>query len=366
MYCLRGPKPGVRMNVGYPMNSKKLWTRWFCFLLSLLVCSGATTAYAENPAVSDAARTHFKAGLAYLEDPGGAKYEEAYREFHTAYADSPSYKILNNIGLCALYLERDGEAIDSYEGYLAAAPKAEIPDKQRLQIESDLARLKSGIVTLTLKGLPPNTNIVDERLVTQGSNLVNRYTANTPEFTLRIHPGNHRVTLQAKGYQSEVFELNGNPSTQHTHDAALVKSESSDTSAKPVTAVNQAPTTEPPAASAKSSLGPAFYVSAIATGVFAASATATGLLALSSKKELKQLNEEKSDLAGAKKAHDDTNRYALFCDLSIGATILAAGATTYFYLSAPTTEKPPAANARINLTPVLGQHETGLAITGTF
>jgi hypothetical protein len=78
-------------------------------LARLLLALGlfiATTASAQNkPAdviITENARKHFKAGVAYIEDPSGPKYEEAYLEFHKAYNESPTYKILTNIGLCAL------------------------------------------------------------------------------------------------------------------------------------------------------------------------------------------------------------------------------------------------------------------------
>ena len=56
-----------------------------------------------------------------LQDPKAPRYEDAYREFKAAYAASPSYKILGNLGLCAMKIERDAEAIDAYEKYLKEA-----------------------------------------------------------------------------------------------------------------------------------------------------------------------------------------------------------------------------------------------------
>ena len=60
------------------------------------------------------ARLHFNAGVAYLQDPEGERYEEAYAEFKKSYELSKSPKVLGNVGLCAMMLERDGEAIDAY------------------------------------------------------------------------------------------------------------------------------------------------------------------------------------------------------------------------------------------------------------
>src|SRR5437870_1255310 len=90
--------------------------------LALTVPAALTLAPREAAAeegVSAEARTHFDAGVRLLLDQEGARYEEAYREFHAAYAASRSSRILGNLGLCAMKLERDAEAVDAYERYLA-------------------------------------------------------------------------------------------------------------------------------------------------------------------------------------------------------------------------------------------------------
>src|SRR5262245_18752054 len=84
-----------------------------------VIATLAQAARADEVQISDKARDHFRAGVNFLQDPDGARYEEAYREFKTAYADSPSWKILGNLGLAAMKLERDGEAIEAYQKYLS-------------------------------------------------------------------------------------------------------------------------------------------------------------------------------------------------------------------------------------------------------
>ena len=90
-------------------------------VVTLAMASLPTAAFADVQ-ITEEARQHFKAGVNLLNDPDGPRYEEAYREFKAAYAASASYKILGNLGLCAMKLERDGEAIDAYEKYLAEGP----------------------------------------------------------------------------------------------------------------------------------------------------------------------------------------------------------------------------------------------------
>ncbi len=48
------------------------------------------------------ARRQFDAGVSLLDDPDGAKYEDAYRAFKRAYELSKSAKVLGNIGFCAM------------------------------------------------------------------------------------------------------------------------------------------------------------------------------------------------------------------------------------------------------------------------
>ena len=128
------------------MNTRSCGT-----VLSLVVAllAATQTGWSQEALPTEKARAHFTAGLSYVDDPDGPRYEEAYREFQAAYAESPSWKILANLGTCAFYLERDGEAIEAYEKFLAKGG-SRISAEQRKQVEKDLARLKVSVVWLTL------------------------------------------------------------------------------------------------------------------------------------------------------------------------------------------------------------------------
>ncbi len=92
--------------------------------------------------------------VALLKDPKMPRYEEAHREFKAAYALSPSYKILGNLGLCAMQIERDEEAIHAYEAFLREGGP-EVTSGERMQIERDLLTLKAGIVKVNISSDPP-------------------------------------------------------------------------------------------------------------------------------------------------------------------------------------------------------------------
>jgi tetratricopeptide (TPR) repeat protein len=129
--------------------------------LAALVCLAAP-AHAEEVPISPDARAHFAAGVNLLQDPDGARYEEAYAEFKTAYQISPSWKILGNLGIAAFKLERDGEALAAFEKYLAEGAQ-EIDAEERAQFERDVTTLRASLVRLNLSSDPPGAVISDER-----------------------------------------------------------------------------------------------------------------------------------------------------------------------------------------------------------
>src|SRR5688500_17175922 len=73
---------------------------------SLVALSGARICRADAPPpppddVMVEARKQFQAGVNLLDDPDGARYEDAYLAFRKAYELSRSPKVLGNIGYCA-------------------------------------------------------------------------------------------------------------------------------------------------------------------------------------------------------------------------------------------------------------------------
>ena len=170
---LRSPAMKLRLSVGL-------------FLATLTTTSIAraddlpSTADAPAPAPAMAeARKQFQAGVNLLDDPDGAKYEEAYSAFKKAFELSQSPKVLGNMGFCAMHLERDGEAIDAYTKYLSAAP--DVPERERAQIVKDLATLSSTIARVRVVVRRPGArfHLVDTRTQTRGPSV---------ETTARILP----------------------------------------------------------------------------------------------------------------------------------------------------------------------------------
>jgi hypothetical protein len=165
--------------------------------------------------ISEEARRHFKAGVADLQDPEGERYEDAYREFKKAYELSHSPKILGNLALCAMKLERDGEAIDAYTRYLVEV--ADIDAAERAQITRDLQTLSASVLSVTLSVTAQTLTIVDTRLPVVGQPVTNFYDLPNGSTTLRLRPGHHVMKPRGVGAESATWEFTGEASAKLSH-----------------------------------------------------------------------------------------------------------------------------------------------------
>jgi hypothetical protein len=169
--------------------------------------------------VSAEARVHFEAGVSLLQDPDGARYEEAHREFVTAYEQSKSPRILGNVGLCAMKLERDAEAIDAYGRYLAEV--SDIDPVEREQIRRDLLTLKSGMVRITLTVAPSGAKVVDVRVTVRGEPVTNVYSPNGGEITIGVRPGRHVIEAKLGDHKSASVEIDAAPGSAFTRSLVV-------------------------------------------------------------------------------------------------------------------------------------------------
>jgi hypothetical protein len=191
--------------------------RWRAKLgAGLIALSLVGAAQAAEVRVSDNASRRFSQGVRYLtsQDPG--RYEKAYREFKAAYADSPSWKILGNLGIVAHELERDGEAIDAFKAYLERGGK-ELAADERKQVKEDLELALAGHSTVIIETEPEGAWILDERLPETGVSIVNRYGPTQGKLELRVRAGHHRIVAELNGYESGVWEFSDAPGATSKH-----------------------------------------------------------------------------------------------------------------------------------------------------
>jgi serine/threonine-protein kinase len=172
-------------------------------------------AWGADPAPSEEAKRAFNAGVILLKDPDGAKYEDALTQFNKAYRLTKSWKVLGNIGLCSLKLERDGEAIAAYEKYLSQGGR-DIDVDERAQVERDLAALKAQVVDVRLELPEGSSRVLDERSPAQGAHISNEYAVAPPAARLGLHPGRHLVTLRLANGDVK-WDVNLEPSASVSH-----------------------------------------------------------------------------------------------------------------------------------------------------
>lgn len=180
---------------------------WWAKAAFALILFGSNWAGAQLPAapakevaVSARARELFSVGVALLQDPDGARYEEAFRAFLQAYEESPSWKILGNLGLCALKLERYTDGIEAYERYLATATESLEPS-ERSQVERDLRIMKgtSGTLVVDVVGATAE-KIVDSRPRAVGGTVTNSYVLpRSGTLKLKVAGGTHTIVATSEG-----------------------------------------------------------------------------------------------------------------------------------------------------------------------
>lgn len=328
-------------------------------IAGVLVLAVAASAVADVP-ITKAAREHFHAGVNFMRDPDGARYEDAYREFKAAYAESPSWKILGNLAICAMKLERDGEAIKAYEQYLKRGGD-QLDAAERAQDTRDLSTLKASVVTVKLQSKPTGASYVDERIPVQGTPVINHYTSKNGILLLGIQPGHHRITAHLDGYKDQKWVFDAKPSASVSHVFELKKP----TVAPP-------PSTKPPTVPAATKQPPTtmtrpvptgVYIGLAATGVFAVGTAVTGVLALKKKSDFNKANDG-TDPAAATSLRNSGKTMNLVTDVLLGGAVISAGVTAVLYLDRP--QVPAEKDTAIRLSPALGPDGGGVSVSGRF
>jgi hypothetical protein len=313
--------------------------------------SGAASAPAAGEvAITEKAREHFRAGVSFLQDPDGAQYEEAYAQFKAAYAESPSWKILNNFGISAMKLEKDGEAIEAFEKYLSVGGD-QITAEEREQTTRDLQTLKASVVTLTLTASQSGSVLVDERVTNRGETVVNRYSFEGTNLTIRVRPGEHKLIARVAGYNDSVWELSASAASSHEH-AFLVE--------KPAEVASGASSTPEDGKPGYRPVPTSVWIGVGLTGAFVAGSVVTGLLALG-----KTTTYEQANANGDPKAEDlrsSVKTMNLVTDVLIGGAVASGIVTSILYLTRPTVPSKTA----LRLEPLVGSQVVALRFSGEF
>lgn len=343
--------------------------------VSAILCASLSlgpVAFAQSGAISPEAKEHFRAGVDLLKDPDGARYQEAYLQFKLAYDKSKSWKVLGNLALSAMKLERDGEAIEYYETYLRDGAK-DIDQAEREQVEKDVRVLKSGMAKVVLKAdITTDVSLADSRQRQSGAN-TNTYTMKNGQLALGLRAGNHTFKATANGKSVEwVVDLSPGQQIEHTFtftDKAVVVAPVPSASAAPP-ATSAAPPPPPPASTTPPSGDPATegsgmktagYVTAGVGGAMILGGVITGLMTKSKESSVKDKCRGSLCPESAKSDYDSAKSLATITNvLLIGGVVAAGAGATLIVLSGKkeTASAPP----RLAITPT----GTGLLAHGSF
>jgi hypothetical protein len=338
--------------------------RRVALLVGSLLLAGPAV-HAQEVQVSDNARQHFKTGVAYLTDPDGARYEEAYREFKAAYADSASWKILGNLGITSMKLERDGEAVEAFEKYLAGGGQA-IDPAERAQMERDLMTTKSSVVWVSLKVDPAGAVLTDERQPLTGRTITNRYDWDKDgNLRIGIRRGHHKMSAKLDGYDDAVWEIDAEPGPDQTHLFQLSKTQA--VVAPPPGGGTVAGGAAAPTETTRPVKAPVI-IGVAATGALLIGSGVVGVLAMGKNSKFKTANDG-SDPAAAKSLRDSGMTLNLVGDVLLGAGVVAGAITTYLFLTrpeVPVTHDSSATARRVDIVPTVGANAGGFVMSGRF
>lgn len=333
--------------------------------LSLAMALGALSANAiaqdTDPAKLEEAKRHMEAGAAFYNDPNGHKCEEAYREFKRAYELSSSLNALKAMGVCALELERDGDAISHYEKYIERKG-ASIDAADKSQIETDLKALKSSVAWVTISTDRPNVQIIDTRTPTRGFPVTNRYVGSVGGTKIGLHPGSHVITARSEGAPDLVWSVELSHGAANEHFFQFDKG-------KPITAEGFPPgdikdKTTPPEGGSRPVPATVFIFGGLTIAAGAAMA-GTMVTASGKKSDYDEMNGN-IPTAEAEALRSDVTTMNLVSDILLGVTGASAVATAIFFFTRPTVAAEEPKTGSFMIYPAVGRESGGAMVLGSF
>lgn len=183
-------------------------------LIQTLVLNVALPALGAETKISPEARAYFKNGVELLQSEP-PNYQDAYYQFRLAYDKSKSWKVLGNLGFCALKLERDGEALEYYEEYLRQSGK-EIAREEREEIERDMLLVRGNAANVVISSPSGEVELHDQRV---GSAVgAQEYALTGGKRSLVLRAGTHAITAIEKRGRRLVWNVALRPGQTASHD----------------------------------------------------------------------------------------------------------------------------------------------------
>ena len=332
---------------------------------------------AADPAKIEQAKKHMQAGAALYNDPSGHKCEEAYVEFNKAYELSGSLNALKNRAVCALELEKDGEALVDYKKVLAGMSD-KLGADEKTQIENDVKALEAAVAWVTIKLDVATAKLVDVRTPSRGLPVTNRYTATSAGIKIGFHPGSHAITATTEDGKEITWkvDLTNGQTMDHTFEFSKLVTAPTATATATI-----APTATATATATSTGVEPApqrptptsVWVTLGLTGLFAVGTGVTMGLAGAAKSDFDKGctfvdgkcvdNGTVKDLAGARSNVQTMN---LVADISLGATAIMGVTTLVLYLTRPTAKAEGPAKTGFVIAPAIAPNAGGVTAVGHF
>lgn len=355
--------------------------RAFAAAFAAACCIASTMAWAQVPPVTptqtdpaklEQAKKHMEAGAAFYNDPSGHKCEEALTEFGKAYEYSGSLNALRGMGICALELERDGEAVELLERYIKGKGDT-IEPADKKQLDADLAALKAAMATITFETDRPKVRITTVRTPSRGYPITNRYEVGQGKTPLGIHPGSYVITASAPGEKDLTWkvEIGNGDSSEHPF---LFSAGGSAPAAPPAAGgtVGGDETTPPEDEGGERPIPTTVWIFG---GLTVALAVPTVIFMVSASGARSDFDEANGTAPAAEleDLRSDVTTMNLLSDIFLVGTVASAAATTIFFVTRPTESTAAAATPARRLVPVVtsvapvvGARGGGAFVTGTF
>jgi tetratricopeptide (TPR) repeat protein len=327
------------------MNARRhLLSGFWVVVLSLNLLASSVAAQsgtaAEPTDPTERARLHFKLGVDFYREHN---YRAALIEFQRAYAASPHYKLLYNLGQASLELQEDSNGIDYFTRYLREGGD-ELSDERKAEVQQNIARLRARLASVTVTTNQAGAEIyVDETLV--GTSPLSE--------PVKVSVGRRRFVAVKHGF----------PDAERVIDVASGDELKVDLEFKDPQQLDVAKL-EKAIRENKEDSGPSpALITGITTGVLAASATTMSILTMVAQQNYDDELKLETSRGELQQLRDDANTKALVADILWAATIVGAGTTVVLMLtSGDSEEKPPASKAGVALDVSPG----GLALSGKF
>ncbi len=308
----------------------------------------ATDAKNEPAAATESARSHFRLGVDFYRE---RNFRAALIEFQRAYADSPHYKLLYNLGQASLELQEYASAIDFFSAYLREGGN-ELASDRRAEVEESIRYLESRIARLSIASNQSGAEIyVDDTLL-----------GRTPQSEpIRVGAGRHKIVLTKEGFAQVERQLDvaAGDEREVRLDFIIAPAVERREPMSPTMALS-------PIDRDEDSSSVPIIIAGIATGVLAAGAVTMTIVTGIAQQDYQEQLLVETTRTKLDTLRDDAETKALVTDIVWGATLASAVVTTVLILTSDNERAASAASAghtrRINLSVGL----SGFEVTSRF